>query len=352
MLTPYEPSAKTTATPSQQTQQPQLRSIQQPHPSQTSTSASTERIPTYAESNAAPPSSTPQSAPATLPLALPTDLPPAYTPLDTNQTTFSINGPFISTPAGPAYHLSSPLYTRGSPLRLRRLTPREVGILTQPQSQAHAYSSNQITNLSHASHGHTNTMSIAHPGADTATRPGTHTVPVPGSNIISFQKPDTLYELFAPAFLAHDIQVRGKRASCLPGVLEVKCKTDLKIHGTAFGSLDSCKAKVIQTQPGASSAGREIMSSKRKRVERGTQGFGYGSEWRDGAGRVLATDYLRAGALEEGGGVVPVIELSRELDQTWREAVLSVWVARLWWAFSREKSAVFGGLGRSDAIWV
>ncbi|KAF2650466.1 hypothetical protein K491DRAFT_566563, partial [Lophiostoma macrostomum CBS 122681] len=226
-----------------------------------------------------------------------TDLPPPYTPHDTSQTTYTIHSTFIHTPLGPAYQLSSPLSTRGSPFRLRRLAPREVE------------------------------RALA------------------GSTPIAFAKEDTLYEMFEPPLLGHayecEVQIRGKRARCLPGVLVLR------------GGARGAGWRVVQRVGGGE---REIMRmSMRSRSKRGhmlgrtrhlrrrrkTDGEGgegedegeEGSQWKDSAGRVLATEHMQARSQQDGGGVVPVIELSKELDQTWREAVLSVWVARLWWAF-------------------
>lgn len=64
-----------------------------------------------------------------------------------------------------------------------------------------------------------------------------------------------------------------------------------------------------------------------------------GSEWKDAQGRVVATEKLEVGP---DGGVVPTVELSPDLDQTWRELVLTLWSTRLWIAFGVEKTAAMG----------
>jgi hypothetical protein len=53
------------------------------------------------------------------------------------------------------------------------------------------------------------------------------------------------------------------------------------------------------------------------------------SEWKDADGHVLATEVLR---LKEGK-MLPTIELSRDLNQIWRELMLALWVSRLWAGF-------------------
>jgi hypothetical protein len=208
-----------------------------------------------------------------------------------------IHGTFIHTPAGPAYHLSSSLDTRGSPFRIRRLSPREVALV--------------------------------------------------GTSPIAFQKADTLYEIFDPPLLENEVQVRGKRASCLPGVLELKFRiTGWKVRQklSSHGAGGNDKGREIMTSKRLSTLGRTTLNRRREEET--------SSQWKDpqNKNRILATEYLKPLPADHGGGVVPVIELSEELDQTWREAVLSVWVARLWWAFGKEKSAVLGG--RLDGRWV
>jgi hypothetical protein len=53
------------------------------------------------------------------------------------------------------------------------------------------------------------------------------------------------------------------------------------------------------------------------------------SEWKDVQGRVLATEVLRL----EGGKMLPTIELAKDLNEMWRELLLTLWVSRLWAGF-------------------
>jgi hypothetical protein len=54
----------------------------------------------------------------------------------------------------------------------------------------------------------------------------------------------------------------------------------------------------------------------------------------------VATEKLEE---DEGGAVVPNLELSKDLGQQSRESVLSLWAARLWVAFGVEKTTKMGG---------
>ncbi|KAF2251666.1 hypothetical protein BU26DRAFT_402252, partial [Trematosphaeria pertusa] len=200
------------------------------------------------------------------------DSPPAYAVLDAAQTTFSIHGTFIHTPSGPAYQLSSPLDQRGPYFRIRRLRAKEV--------------------------------------------------PQVGRTPIAFDKSYVLYEVNDPPLLDNEVHMRGKRRACVPGVVEMKHV----LH----------KWRVAHVpRPGAKS--REILSCKKK-VGGAFSGKTKGNrkseiearEWKDSGGRVVATERLRIG---DDGAVVPTVELSPELDQTWRELLISLWATRLWVAF-------------------
>lgn len=255
-----------------------------------------ERIPTYAESSATQiqPSLLPQHPPqpsntrVAPSLDAVEDAPPDYTALDANQTTFMIYGTFIHTPAGPAYQLSSFLDIRGSPFRIRRLRPKEV---------------TQV-----------------------------------GVTPLSFDKTYTLYEIHDLPLVDSEYHVKGKRASTMPGVLELKFKLG--------------KWRVVHV-PRSGMKGKEILSMKK------VGGFGLrttlnrkheaeASEWKDAQGRVMATEVLKK---LDDGGVVPVIELCKDLDQTMRELLLTVWAARLWVAFGKEKTHALGGR-LSNGGWV
>lgn len=209
----------------------------------------------------------------------PIDDPLAYALLDSSQTTFFIYGTFIHTAAGPAYQLSTPLDQRGSYFRIRRLRAREV---------------QQV-----------------------------------GSKPIAFDKSYILYEAVDLPLLDNEYHIQGKRRTCLPGVLEMK----FRLH----------KWRVTHIpRPGAK--GQEILSCKK------VGAFGStklnrrrdleGSEWKDNRGKVLAKEKLQNA---EDGSVVPTVELSQDLDQTWRELLLTLWTTRLWIAFGDEKTAIIGG---------
>lgn len=253
-----------------------------------------EQIPTYAEASALQPPLPPPAA-ATLPQApSEADEPPAYAVLDSTQTTFMIYGTFIHTPNGPCYQLSSPLDQRGPYFRVRRLGAREV--------------------------------------AQVGVAP------------ISFDRGATLYEINDPPLLDNEYHMQGKRRSCLPGVLEMK-------YRSARGRWEVRHVG----RSGSGAKGVEVLTSKRVGVGR----FGGTklnrkremevSEWKDAQGKVVATEVLK---VEEGdGAVVPTIELSKELDQTWREVVLSLWAARLWVAFGVEKTAMIRGDGMGIRGW-
>ncbi|KAF2014637.1 hypothetical protein BU24DRAFT_423544 [Aaosphaeria arxii CBS 175.79] len=285
------------------------------------TSGDEERIPTYAESSAQPaihpeelrqiqqalaesaltasepappPLDTPQSATNHGPNTTTTTTAtpgaadeeiaglPGYSILDHTQTSFSIHGTFIHSPTGPVYQLSSPLDGRRTPFRIRRLRPKEITQMMSPAAQP-----------------------------------------------LHFDASNILYEVTAPPLL-EEYHIFGKRRSCFPGVLELKY------------SMNKWRVKHV---PRIGAKPKEILASKRV----GFSPFSSGrldrkkeeesSEWKDAQGRVLATEVLRKLG---DGGVVPSIELIPDLDQTWREVVLTVWAARLWVAFGKERTHVYG----------
>ncbi|KAF2469322.1 uncharacterized protein BDR25DRAFT_315344 [Lindgomyces ingoldianus] len=206
------------------------------------------------------------------------DEPPAYSILDSNQTTFMIYGTFIHTPAGPAYQLSRALDQRGPQFRIRRLRAKEVA-LTQ-------------------------------------------------SSALAFDKDSVLYEVNDPPLRNNEYHIRGFRKSCFPGTLELR--------------FSMWKWRVIHI-PRPNTKGREILSMKvgsfsssrlhRKKEE-------HGSDWRDLQGKVVATEILK---VMDDAGVLPVIELEKDLDQKWRELLLTVWTARLWVAFGEDKTLAQDG---------
>ncbi|KAF2264205.1 hypothetical protein CC78DRAFT_250026 [Lojkania enalia] len=206
------------------------------------------------------------------------DEPPAYTLLDNNQTTFTIHGTFIHSPTHPCYQISCPLDQRTPSFRIRRLPAREVS---------------QV-----------------------------------GLTPIPFDKQGALYEVTDPPFLDHEYHMRGFRRSCLPGLLSLKFRLR--------------RWHVFHTSR-AGAEGKEIMSLKvgtwgthkfaRKKDE-------LSQEWRDASGKVMATEMLKI--MPEDKGVVPVLELSENLDQTWRELLISLWAGKLWVEFGGEKTTAMG----------
>jgi hypothetical protein len=205
--------------------------------------------------------------------SIPADEPPAYAVLDDAQTTFSIYGTFIHNATGPAFQISSLLDQGGAYFRIRRLRAKEV-------QQA-------------------------------------------GNAPIAFDKTYVLYEANDPPLLDNEYHVIGKRQHCLPGVLELKFKL--------------YKWRVTHVpRPGAK--GREILSCKRVGALGSTKLSRKrevdASQWKDSQGRIVATETLKTG---EDGGLVPTVELSPDLDQTWRELLLTLWATRLWVVFGVER---------------
>jgi hypothetical protein len=255
-----------------------------------------EPIPTYAEANAfqpspgLPPQFTTAPDPSQQSLSAPSphilDEPPAYAVLDSTQTTFMIYGTFIHTANGPCYQLSSPLDQRGPYFRIRRLSAKDVSHL------------------------------------------------VSGSTPVSFDKEATLYEVNDPPLLSNEYHMQGKRRSCLPGVLELRYKI----------SRGRWEVRHVP-KAGSGAKGTEILTSKRDGSRFGSTKLNRKTEleesqWKDATGTVVATEKLEE---EEGGTLVPTLELSKDLGQQSRELVLSLWAARLWVAFGVEKTAKMGG---------
>jgi len=239
-----------------------------------------ETIPTYTEATSTSYSS-PSIAPPP-PLVLqptPADEPPAYALLDETQTTFSIHGTFIHNASGPVYQLSSPLDARGAYFRLRRLRAKEAQ------------------------------QALSAP--------------------LAFDRTYILYEASDYPLLHNEYHIIGKRRQCLPGVLELVLKRN--------------KWRVTHVaRPGLK--GTEILTCK-KGGALGSSRMNWSKEvqetlWKDERGRVVATEMLKEG---EGGEWVPTVDLSRELDQTWREMVVMVWATRLWVAFGMERTVLEGG---------
>lgn len=217
----------------------------------------------------------PHTTASTLPQLPPEDdSPPDYAVLDASQTTFSIYGTFIHNASGPAFQLSSPFDQRGASLRIRRLRAREV-----------------------------------------------HQV---GSAPLAFDKSYVLYEAHDPPLLDNEYHVLGKRRHCLPGVLELKFR--LRKWRVVHVPRPGAKGTQILT---CKKVGAHGSAKLRRRREMEA------SRWKDAQGRVVATETL---GFDEAGNVVPTVELGPELDQTWRELLLMMWVTRLWAAFGVERT--------------
>ncbi|KAF2867365.1 hypothetical protein BDV95DRAFT_502717 [Massariosphaeria phaeospora] len=286
MLTPFEKDSKSSPQPPPQPSQ-QSNATLEPIPSYAeATSAQTANLQAQSSSLLDPiPSyaetSTPQNTnPHTEPSPLvPEDEPPTYAVLDENQTTFMILGTFIHTPAGPVYQISSPLDQRGPFFRLRRLSAKEV--------------------------------------AQVGTTP------------LSFDRSAVLYETNNYPLLDNEYHLMGKRRHCFPGVVELK-----------FG-MSKWHVRHVPT-PGAKA--QEIITCKKTgalfgvKVDR-RKGEVEGFEWKDMQGKVLATEALR---VVEEGQVIPTVELSRDLNQKWRELLISLWATRLWVAYGAKKTAAAG----------
>ncbi|KAF2004113.1 hypothetical protein P154DRAFT_560917 [Amniculicola lignicola CBS 123094] len=243
-------------------------------------------LPSYAEaSNANTPYAPPRGYPPQSPeedssANPPAEDPPAYTLLDATQTTFSLHGTFIHTPAGPAYQISSPLDQRGVYFRVRRLRAKEV------------------------------------------TQVGVSPVP--------FDKSAILYEVNDPPLLDNEVHMRGFRRTCLPGVLHLK----YTLGKWRVKHIPRAGAKGEEILSLRKSSGLGAFSAKMRRGKEEER-----AEWKDAAGKAVGTEWLTG---DEEGGYVPMIELEEGLDQTWREVVLALWAARLWVAVGEEKTSKTG----------
>jgi hypothetical protein len=202
--------------------------------------------------------------------ALPDEL-PDYTPVDENQTTFMIYGTFIHTPNGPAYHLSSLLDARIAKLRIRRLRAEDIALIEAGRARN-----------------------------------------------VSFDMSTTLYEAHDPPFLQNEYYIQSKTYGGLPGALQLR-----------FGFRTWHVRQVMQQgiTPQAFLTCGKVGALKKRILERKNEMEP--SVWKDTQGRVLATEVLKL----EGGKMMPTIELSKELNQMWRELMLALWVSRLWAGF-------------------
>jgi hypothetical protein len=196
---------------------------------------------------------------------------PDYTPVDNNQTTFMIYGTFIHTPNGPAYHLSSLLDARIAKLRIRRLRAEDIALIESGRTRN-----------------------------------------------VSFDMSTTLYEAHDPPFLQNEYYIQSKTNGGWQGALQLR-----------FGFRHWHVRQVMQQgiTPQAMLTCGKVGALKKRILERRNEMEP--SVWKDTQGRVLATEVLKL----EDGKMLPTIELSKELDQMWRELMLALWVSRMWAGF-------------------
>jgi hypothetical protein len=227
-------------------------------------------LPSY-EAATGLPGSAPPLAPQAAPQHVVADELPDYTVVDSNQTTFMIYGTFIHTPNGPAYQLSSLLDAQISKLRLRRLRAEDVALIEA---------------------GHTRS--------------------------VAFDNATTLFQAHDPPFITNEYYIESKTNGGWPGVLQLR-----------FG-VKRWHVRLVLPEgvtPAAMLTCGKQGSLKKRILQRSNEMEP--SEWKDADGHVLATEVLR---LKEGK-MLPTIELSRDLNQVWRELMLALWVSRLWAGF-------------------
>ena len=182
-----------------------------------------------------------------------------------------IYGTFIHNPNGPAYHLSSLLDAHISKLRIRRLKAEDIALIESGRSRN-----------------------------------------------VGFDNSTTLYEAHDPPFLENEFYIQSKTATGWPGTLQLR-----------FGFRHWHIRQVMQqgVTPQALLTCGKIGGLKKRILERRNEREP--SEWKDVQGKVLATEVLRL----EGGKMLPTIELSKDLNEMWRELLLTLWVSRLWAGF-------------------
>jgi hypothetical protein len=203
---------------------------------------------------------------------------PDYTPIDENQTTFMIYGTFIHTPNGPAYHLSSLLDARIAKLRMRRLRAEDIALIEAGRTRN-----------------------------------------------VSFDTSTTLYEAHDPPFLQNEYYIQSKTNGGWPGALQLR-----------FGFRRWHVRQVMEQgiTPQAFLTCGKVGALKKRILERRNEMEP--SVWKDNQGRIFATEVLKL----EDGKMLPTIELSKELNQMWRELMLALWVSRLWAGFGAGSGVV------------
>jgi hypothetical protein len=203
---------------------------------------------------------------------------PDYTPIDENQTTFMIYGTFIHTPNGPAYHLSSLLDARIAKLRMRRLRAEDIALIEAGRTRN-----------------------------------------------VSFDTSTTLYEAHDPPFLQNEYYIQSKTNGGWPGALQLRF---------GFGRWHVRQVKEHGITPQAFLTCGKVGALKKRILERRNEMEP--SVWKDNQGRIFATEVLKL----EDGKMLPTIELSKELNQMWRELMLALWVSRLWAGFGAGSGVV------------
>ncbi|KAJ4408499.1 hypothetical protein N0V91_003150 [Didymella pomorum] len=221
-----------------------------------------------------PPTNAPRSEVASPPAA---DELPGYDTIDPKNTEFLLYSTFIHTPTGPVYQLSSPLDSYNSPLRIRRLRASELQLA--------------------------------------------HEVP------LHFDRNQTIYEISDPPFRENEYYMMGRKPHCYGGTLQLtfgwKTWHIRHIAGPNSMMQEIMTCRKVSAGGGLFSKGK----SKSGAVER--DGLTEPFEWRNTAGKLLATEGLQL----LPSGVVPTVRLSEDLDSMWRELMISFWMARLWATF-------------------
>lgn len=252
------------------------QSCSEPHQQDTTSAAAAPPappIPSYEAAVAhAPPPLLPAVAPPPVHVDPPDEL-PDYTVVDSNQMSFMIYGTFIYTPNGPAYQLSSLLDACISKIRIRRLRAEDVARIESGRERS-----------------------------------------------VSFDEATTLYEAHDPPFLENEFFIHSRMHGGWQGQLQLRFGFRRWHVRQAMPQQPGVVPKPFLTCGKTGGLQRRIFQRKNELKP---------SEWKDTQGHVLATEVLKL----EGGKMLPTIELSRDLDQKWRELMLALWVSRLWAGF-------------------
>ncbi|EON64354.1 hypothetical protein W97_03585 [Coniosporium apollinis CBS 100218] len=278
----------------------------------------------------APASATRTAAPET-PGASNDDLPPTYTPLDDAATTFALHAPLIYTISSsshtPRYQLSVLTTKSGKPyqLRIRRLLATESRRLSLARSYSapgYVESAAHVSPVPPASRG-----SPVSPGP---SRGSIASISGRRDSAVAYDNEGTLYEAknvsalggWAGTSVAAGIEIRGCRASTLPGLIRLEKGSSLTAgKWWKFWHLTRNKAN----------------DSLREENERKMQKYGYHAdeewnrellyrakagkgevEWAGGNGRVVAVECGEA------------FRILGQLDGGMRDLLVACWAARCW----------------------